>query len=195
MSSSVILQPTKRPCCKSSVAYRVPLDCLWVLRFQRGLHSVSFSWSISLCPLTMAPGPKHNPRPHMAPQYMLELKASPDTGGGADSPFGLRNETAATSTEVAPISSIRIFWVGDSSTRYILPDPNDDRSQVSDDENLFLDLQAASGLGTSPGTGLPSPTLCTATEESASFAVLIRRAANIFTLHLPTTEVKTNVLT
>ena len=69
------------------------------------------------------------------------------------------------------------------SLDYSLPDPDDDyNSQMYDDENLFLNLLGASGLDTSPDTG-HFPTPGPATE------------AKVLYLQLPTTEVKTNVLT
>ena len=50
-----------------------------------------------------------------------------------------------------------------------------------DEENWYKELQDASGLASSPDSGLvssPGP----ATEESASFAVVIQRAAEVLDL-------------
>ena len=66
--------------------------------------------------------------------------------------------------------------------------------EAYDEDNWYEDLKDASGLDISPDTGLlllPGP----ATEESASFAMVVRRASEILDLQLPTQEVKTNVLT
>ena len=56
-------------------------------------------------------------------------------------------------------------------------------------------MQDASGLDTASETGLHAPTPVTATEESAYLAMVIRSAAEASDLTLPTTEVKTSVLT
>ena len=63
-----------------------------------------------------------------------------------------------------------------------------------DDDNWYEELADASGLDTSPDTGLVSPPTV-ATEEGASFAMVIRRAAEVLDLQLPPVEVKMNVLT
>ncbi|XP_078503994.1 uncharacterized protein LOC144762633 [Lissotriton helveticus] len=70
-------------------------------------------------------------------------------------------------------------------------DNADDISQVYDDGNLFLDLQKASGLDRSPDTDLNS-TPGPSTEDSASFVMVMRRAAEELDFHLPSLEVKTN---
>ena len=62
------------------------------------------------------------------------------------------------------------------------------------DDGLYLDLQNASGLHTFPETELDSP-LWSPTEESASFVVVVCRAAKMFELQLPTVETKANLLT
>ena len=59
------------------------------------------------------------------------------------------------------------------------------------DDSWYEDLQDASGLDTSPDTGLVSP-LGSATKKSASFTMVMRRAAD---LQFPAWEIKTNVLT
>ena len=81
------------------------------------------------------------------------------------------------------------------SLNYGLQDPNDNSSQVCGDENMLLDLQEASGLDTSPGIGLHSPTPGLCTEESSSLGMVIRRAAILLYLQFASTEVKTNVRT
>lgn len=59
--------------------------------------------------------------------------------------------------------------------------------------NWCEDLVDASGLDTSLDTGLLSPPNL-ALEEGASFAVVVRRAAEVPDLNLPLVAVKTNVM-
>ena len=67
--------------------------------------------------------------------------------------------------------------------------------QHYDDDNLYMDLQGGQWVGTlPPDTGLCSPP-GSSPVESASFAMVMRRAAEVLDLQLGTMEVKTNTLT
>ena len=61
------------------------------------------------------------------------------------------------------------------------------------DDNWYEKMADASGLDTSPDTVLVSPTLVT--EEGASFAMVVKGAAEVLDLQLPSLEVITHVLT
>lgn len=61
------------------------------------------------------------------------------------------------------------------------------------DDNWYEELADASGLDTWPDTGLVPPSTV-AMEEETSFAMVVRRAAAVLDLQLPSVEVKMNVL-
>ncbi|KAJ1160485.1 hypothetical protein NDU88_000987 [Pleurodeles waltl] len=61
------------------------------------------------------------------------------------------------------------------------------------EQDWYEDLGEASGLDTSPDTGMLSPPNV-ATEEGASYAMVVRSAAEVLDLDLPTVPVGTNLL-
>ncbi|KAJ1122128.1 hypothetical protein NDU88_000632 [Pleurodeles waltl] len=95
----------------------------------------------------------------MAPQYTLELQMSILTQ--EEEPIVLLDSESnllQPRPKLHPFLTLGNSDFGTLLLDYNLPDPDDDRSQVPDVEKLILYRQVASGLTTSPDTGLDLPT-------------------------------------
>ncbi|KAJ1198716.1 hypothetical protein NDU88_002555 [Pleurodeles waltl] len=143
------------------------------------------------------PAPVSHSRPPSAPGPTSTIPPPAPTGGSPilipDDPERRRTTSTPTSTEPIRPRSLSEHYLEqpDAGEEW---EGSEDPLESGLQQDWYVDLGEASGLDTSPDTGMLSPPNV-ATEEGASFAMVVRRAAEVLDLKLPTVPVRTNILT
>ncbi|KAJ1218360.1 hypothetical protein NDU88_005940 [Pleurodeles waltl] len=155
-----------------------------------GLTSAALASGSGLAPVLQS-------RPPPAPGLTSPLPPPAPTGGSPilipDDPELERRRTTPTPTAPIRPRSLSEHYLEQPGTGEEW-EGSEDPLEYDLEQYWYEDLGEASGLDTSPDTGMLSP-LNVATEEGASYAMVVCRAAEVLDLDLLKVPVRTNLLT